>query len=162
MERLATFEAERFREVLGHLPTGVVVIAAETLAGPVGMAVNSFTSVSLDPALVLFCPARTSTTWPQLRRVRRFCANFLADEHEDVSRRFAGRDPDRFAGVGWQRTACGPCLDGVSAWLGCEIQDEHEAGDHTIVVARVLCLDFAPATPPLVFHRGRYAAISSG
>jgi flavin reductase (DIM6/NTAB) family NADH-FMN oxidoreductase RutF len=161
MERLATFEPERFREVLGHLPTGVIVVTAETLAGPVGMAVNSFTSVSLDPPLVLFCPAKSSTTWPEVRGARRFCANFLAGDHEEVSRRFAGSDRDRFAGVGWQRTACGPRLDGVVAWLGCEIEDEHDAGDHTIAVARVLCLDGATATAPLVFHRGRYAAIAA-
>jgi 3-hydroxy-9,10-secoandrosta-1,3,5(10)-triene-9,17-dione monooxygenase reductase component len=160
MARVATFDSQRFREALGHLPTGVVVVAAETLAGPVGMAVNSFTSVSLDPPLVLLCPAKSSTTWPDVRRSRRFCANVLAGEHEGLSRRFASRDGDRFAGVEWHRGACGPCLDGVVAWLGCELEEEHEAGDHTIAVARVLCLDAAPAAEPLVFHRGRYAAIA--
>jgi 3-hydroxy-9,10-secoandrosta-1,3,5(10)-triene-9,17-dione monooxygenase reductase component len=151
----------RFREVLGHFPTGVVIVAAETEAGPVGMAVNSFTSVSLEPPLVLFCPARSSTTWPGIRDAGRFCANVLADGHEDVSRRFASKGADRFAGLAWHRGRCGPCLDGVVAWLECVLEAEHEAGDHVIAVARVLGLDLEQSAAPLVFHRGAYASLAS-
>ena len=162
MEERVHVVPQRFREVLGHLPTGVVVVAAETPAGPAGMAVNSFTSVSLEPPLVLFCPARSSTTWPGIRESGRFCANVLAGEHEALSRRFASKGADRFAGVAWRRGACGPCIEGVVAWLDCELEAEYEAGDHTIAVARVLGLDLEDSSVPLVFHRGSYAALASG
>jgi 3-hydroxy-9,10-secoandrosta-1,3,5(10)-triene-9,17-dione monooxygenase reductase component len=154
-------QPQRFREVLGHLPTGVVVVAAETAAGPAGMAVNSFTSVSLEPPLVLFCPAKSSATWPGIRAAGRFCANVLAGEHAEVSRRFASKDADRFAGIAWRRGSHGPRIEGVVAWLECELEAEHEAGDHTIAVARVRGLDVEGSSVPLVFHRGAYASLAA-
>src|SRR4051812_36286935 len=102
---------ERYREVLGHLPTGVTVIAAHTPAGPTGMAANSVTSVSLDPPLLLFCPAKTSTTWPSIRDAGRLCVNVMAGHHEELCRQFARRDADRFLGVPWHRRDGGPALD---------------------------------------------------
>src|SRR4051812_19366299 len=81
--------ARRFRRVLGHVPTGVALITAMTPAGPAGMAVNSFTSVSLDPPLVSFCAARTSATWPLIQAAGSFGVNVLGEHHAEVSRRFA-------------------------------------------------------------------------
>ncbi|MBS1889094.1 MAG: flavin reductase family protein [Actinobacteria bacterium] len=148
-----------FRQVLAHLPTGVAVIAAHGPDGPIGMAANSVTSVSLDPPLVLFCPARTSTTWPELRAVGRFCINVMAGHHEEVTRRFAAKDTDRFAGVAYADRATGPALADALAWIECEIEDEHEAGDHTIVVARVVAMEAASqGHEPLVFFRGAYGS----
>ena len=149
---------QAFRHVLGHYPTGVAVITAMTSAGPVGMAVNSFTSVSLDPPLVLFCPAASSTTWPGLREARGWAVNLLEGSQSDISRQFAARDVDRFAGVSWSIASNGaPLLDDALAWLECSPEAEHEAGDHTVVIARVQRLAVhTTASDPLIFFRGRY------
>ncbi len=124
---------------------------------PVGLAVNSFTSVSLEPALVAFCVATRSRTWPHLRDARGFCVNILAEDQEALSRAFAGRPPDRFQGVGWRPGPSGaPILAGVLAWIDCTVEAEHKAGDHMIVVGRVRELDVGHEGRPLVFYRGGY------
>ncbi len=151
-----TIEGARLREVLGHLPTGVTIITADTPDGPTGMAANSFTSVSLDPPLVLFCPAKSSSTWPAIREAGAFCVNVMAGHHEELIRQFALKGADRFAGVAYESHDEGPVLSEAVAWLTCRIEAEHEAGDHTIVVARVIRLDAVADIEPLVFLRGRY------
>jgi 3-hydroxy-9,10-secoandrosta-1,3,5(10)-triene-9,17-dione monooxygenase reductase component len=151
---------EQLREVLGHLPTGVTVIASMADGRPVGMSANSFTSVSLAPPLVLFCPAKSSTTWPPIRAAGRFCVNVMAGHHEGICRQFARKGEDRFKGVAWHERSRGPALDDAVAWLDCEIDAEHDAGDHTIVVARVLGIDATPELGPLVFFRGRYGTFA--
>ncbi len=152
-------DPSHFRQVLGHLPTGVTVVTAFG-EEPVGMAANSVTSVSLQPPLLLICPARTSTTWPLLREAGRFCVNVLAHGHEEVSRQFAASGVDRFAGVAWHERRAGPALDEAVAWIDCEIDAEHPAGDHTIVIAKVLDLDVSGAYRPLVFFGGRYGTFA--
>jgi len=149
-------DGETFRRVLGHLPTGVTVITAHGADGPVGMAANSVTSVSLEPPLILICPAKTSTTWPAIRASSRFCVNVMASHHEPVARLFALRGVNRFAGIDVVERFTGPALADAVAWIECAIRDEHDAGDHTIVVADVVGLDAAELAPPLVFFRGRY------
>jgi 3-hydroxy-9,10-secoandrosta-1,3,5(10)-triene-9,17-dione monooxygenase reductase component len=153
-----------FRGVLGHLPTGVTIISTVGADGaPVGMTCNSFASVSLDPPLVAFCPARSSETWPRIREVGRFCVNVLAHHHRDTSVVFSKRRVDRFAGVSWHDRAGLPALDDAMAWIDCTLQDEHEAGDHLIVVAAVETLEATPATDlqPLVFFQGDYGTFDS-
>lgn len=150
-----------FRDVLGHLPTGVAVLCADTPGGPVGMACNSLASVSLDPPLISVCPARTSTTWPDIAAQRRFCVSVLASDHEEACRGFARRGHDRFAGVEVVPRAGGPGVADAIAWLDCEIHDEHEAGDHLIVVARVLELEARDdGRGPLIFYRGAYGSFA--
>ncbi len=148
--------SDRLRYVLGHFATGVTLVTAHGADGPVGMAVNSFTSVSLDPPLVLFCPARTSSTWPAIRDAGRFCINVMGSEHAEFTRRFCQRPADRFADIGWADRPSGPALDSAVAWIECEVREEHEAGDHTIVVAHVSGIDVADEVDPLVFFRGSY------
>lgn len=144
--------------MLGHFATGVTVVTGIGPEGePVGLAVNSFTSVSLDPALVALCVSRRSTTWPKLRQAGGFCVNVLADDQEAVSRAFAGHPPERFRGVGWEPAPSGaPVLAGVLAWIDCTIDAEHDAGDHLLVVGRVGRLDLGEEGRPLVFYRGGY------
>lgn len=160
MDGMTTIHPAAFRRVLGHLPTGVTVITAFGGSGPVGMACNSVTSVSLDPPLISFCPARTSETWPRLRAAGRFCINVMADHHEQATRAFARKDVDRFAGVSHHRRIGGPALDDAVAWLDCEIHAEHEAGDHVIVVARVVGLGASDGAEPLMFFRGTYGTFA--
>jgi 3-hydroxy-9,10-secoandrosta-1,3,5(10)-triene-9,17-dione monooxygenase reductase component len=147
---------EAFRHVLGHLPTGVTVITAHGADEPTGMAANSVTSVSLDPPLILFCPAKSSETWPAIRSAGRFCVNIMAGHHEEATRRFALKGVDRFSGVSYSQRDTGPALDDAVAWIECSLRDEHDAGDHTIVVADVLAIEAASGGAPLVFFRGRY------
>jgi len=153
----------RFRQVLGHFATGVTVVTSCDEAGaPIGLAVNSFTSVSIDPPLVAFCVGRKSRTWPRIRAAGRFAVNILAADQEAVSRRFAttggGRARfDRFEGVGWHPSAAGsPVIEGVLAWIDATVDDEHDAGDHVLVMGRVSALEVVREGSPLVFYRGGY------
>jgi flavin reductase (DIM6/NTAB) family NADH-FMN oxidoreductase RutF len=160
--RPPTVDSARFRQVLGHFVTGVTVITAVHDGSPVGLAVNSFTSISLEPPLVAFCAAKSSTTWPSIQAAGRFCVNILADDQEDVSRLFATRGADKFRGMGWRSAESGsPILSGVLAWIDCRTEVEHDAGDHLIVVGRVLDLDVARDQRPLVFFRGGYGRFES-
>jgi 3-hydroxy-9,10-secoandrosta-1,3,5(10)-triene-9,17-dione monooxygenase reductase component len=158
---MSTVEAQELRRVLGHFPTGVTVITAHGEDGPVGMAANSFTSVSLEPPLVLICPAKSSTTWPLIRAARRFCANILAQNHAEICRQFAQAEGDRFAGVSLHERPFGPALDEAVAWIECEIDSEYDAGDHRIVVARVDAIQSAEEAEPLVFFRGGFGRFLS-
>ena len=143
--------------MLGHFATGVTVVTGMGDGDPVGLAVNSFTSVSLVPAFVAFCVGVTSTTWPKLRAADVFCVNILAEDQETLSRAFAGHGPDRFRGVGWRPAPSGaPVLAGVLAWIDCKVEAEHEAGDHLIVIGRVTELELVREGRPLIFYRGGY------
>ncbi|GAA0399390.1 monooxygenase [Acrocarpospora corrugata] len=148
-----------FRAILGRFATGVVAVTAidpET-GDPRGLAANSFTSVSLDPPLVAFCVAHTSTSWPLLRAAPTLCVNVLAEDQREVCAQLAARGGDKFAGLAWQRSPGGsPVLDGALAWIDCVLEAEHPAGDHMIIVARVLGLDKHEDGGPLVFFRGGY------
>jgi flavin reductase (DIM6/NTAB) family NADH-FMN oxidoreductase RutF len=157
----APFDSAQFRRVLGHFPTGVTVVTAMTDAGPVGMTIGSFFSVSLDPPLVAFCAAHSSSTYPNLKPVGSFCVNILAEDQEDICRRVASKEPDKWEGLGWKEAGTGsPVLDGVLAWIDCDLDVIHEAGDHDIVVGRVRELDVAREGGPLVFFRGGYGSFS--
>jgi flavin reductase (DIM6/NTAB) family NADH-FMN oxidoreductase RutF/DNA-binding IclR family transcriptional regulator len=156
------FDDKRFREVLGYLPTGVVVITAVMPDGrPSGMAVGSFTSVSLDPPLVAFLPARTSSTFKGLREARTFCVNILSAKQEPICRQFAVSGGDKFAGVGWSPAPSGaPVIDGVVAWIDCEFERIDEAGDHYIVLGRVTHFETGVPTIPLLFFQGGYGGFA--
>ena len=151
------FDSARFRRVLGHFPTGVTVITAAADGVPVGLAVGSFTSVSLDPPLVAFCPDKSSSSWPKIEATGVFCVNILAEDQEDICRNFATKGGDKFQGIGWRPASSGsPILHDVLAWVDCEIETVHEAGDHYVVIGRVHELDVAHEGTPLVFFRGGY------
>jgi 3-hydroxy-9,10-secoandrosta-1,3,5(10)-triene-9,17-dione monooxygenase reductase component len=160
-EHLSPTEAAHFRKVLGRYPTGVVVVTTAHDGELHGMACNSFTSVSLDPPLVAFCPARSSSTWPRMRPAGRLVVNILSHDAEEMSRRFAARDIDRFAGVGHSPAPSGmPVLEAAVGWLDCTLEAEHDGGDHTIVVARVEALGLTEGDS-LVFMGGAYGRFSA-
>jgi 3-hydroxy-9,10-secoandrosta-1,3,5(10)-triene-9,17-dione monooxygenase reductase component len=158
----STVDGARFRQVLGHFPTGVTVITAITDAGPVGLAVGSFFSVSLDPPLVAFCAGKSSTSYPKIAEVGHYCVNVLADEQEDICRIFASKGDDKFATIGWRPSPAtgAPVINDVLAWIDCEIHAVHEAGDHYIVIGRVHELEVGHEGGPLVFFRGGYGRYS--
>ena len=152
-------DPREFRAVLAHVPTAVTVVTASHAGEPVGMTVNSFTSASLEPPLVLFCAAESSLTWPRIRAARRFCVNVLAAGQADLARLCSRARADRFAGVRWKDRACGPAISEAVVWIDCELAAEHAAGDHVVVLGAVLALESAEG-PPLVFHRGRYGTFT--
>jgi flavin reductase (DIM6/NTAB) family NADH-FMN oxidoreductase RutF len=159
----AAIDPADYRQVLAQLPTGVTVITAHGAGGPLGMAANSVTSVSLNPPLVLFCPSRSSSTCPGIRAAGAFCINVMARHHEAITRGFAARTGDRFANLAREDRHAGPGLVEALAWIECLVEDEHDAGDHTIVVARVTAIEAASALgDPLVFFRGAYGSFAAG
>jgi 3-hydroxy-9,10-secoandrosta-1,3,5(10)-triene-9,17-dione monooxygenase reductase component len=152
-------EPARFREIMAHTPSAVTVVTGAGPDGPVGLAVGSFVSVSLEPPLIGFFPSKTSSSWPRMRNAPGFCVNVLADDQIDISRRFARSGGDKFADIPWRAGRNGaPVLGGCLAWLDCELEQEIETGDHTLVLGRVLDLGVARDAHALVFHRGSYTS----
>lgn len=149
--------APEMRRVLGHFCTGVAVITAYDGRRPTGFTCQSVTSVSLDPPYVSFCPSQSSTSWPSIRQIGTLCVNILAAEQQDVCARFSTRGSEKFAGVDWEPGVNGaPALGGALACIEADVEFEHAAGDHSIVVARVTGLWAHEERNPLLFYRGGY------
>ncbi|MEV7343322.1 flavin reductase family protein [Streptomyces sp. NPDC093544] len=157
-----TLNQRELRGILGRYATGVVLVTAQTPGGPAGMAVNSFTSVSLDPPLVALCAAHTSTTWPAIRATGSFAVTILGGQHADLCRLFSEHGADRFAGRDWARSTSGHPLpaDGL-AWLECRISVIHPAGDHELVIASADEGALTDTVDPLVFHAGRFRGLAA-
>ncbi|MGY5006269.1 flavin reductase family protein [Streptomyces griseus] len=153
---------DEFRRVLGHFASGVTVITARDADGPTGFACQSFASLSLDPPLVSFMVARTSTTWPRIARAGTFCVNVLGAQQGALCRGFAVSGADKFAGVAYEDAPAtgSPLLDSVPAWIDCRIHAVHTGGDHLIVVGRVEALGATEEGDPLLFHRGAFGRFS--
>lgn len=147
-----------FRDVLGHYPTGVVLVTAISTTGdPIGMIVGSFTSVSLDPPLVAYLPTTTSKSYAVLREAGTFCINVLAADQEMLCRRFASPGDDKWSGVAWEASPGGaPILEDAVAWIECTTESEIEAGDHYIVLGAVQHLGVQNPSSPLLFFQGGY------
>jgi flavin reductase (DIM6/NTAB) family NADH-FMN oxidoreductase RutF len=152
----------RLREAFGVFPSGVVAVAAEVDGMPIGLAASSFTSVSLEPALVSFSVANSSKTWPTLRTAERLGVTILADHHGEVCRQLAGPVDDRFEGLTISATDEGAVtLDDGLARFACSIHQEVEAGDHTVVLLRLHAVEHADTSLPLVFHRSAFGRLST-
>lgn len=147
-----------FRSVLGHYPTGVSVVTGWFDEGrAAGLAIGTFTSVSLEPPLVGFCPAKSSGSWPRMRRFGRFCVNVLGADQLDLCETFATPGAGKFEGVSHRLSDHGlPVLDGIIAAIECDIAAEHDAGDHHVVIGRVIALDILRKAAPLLFFQGKY------
>jgi flavin reductase (DIM6/NTAB) family NADH-FMN oxidoreductase RutF len=157
-DHLVGVTSARFRAALGTFATGVTIITTTDDSEPIGMAASSFTSVSLEPPLVSFCAALTSTTYPRISASGRFCVNVLAEHQEEIALIFAKHDFDRFSEVDFSHSPLGsPVLDDVVAWLDCTIETEHLAGDHLIVIGRVHALNVDFERLPLLYFRGKFA-----
>jgi flavin reductase (DIM6/NTAB) family NADH-FMN oxidoreductase RutF len=155
------FDSARFREVLGHFATGVTIVTAMEDIGPVGFTCQAFTSLSLDPPLVALAPGKSSTSWPRIAAAGSFCVNILADDQEALSRDFAVSGGDKFTGVGWRPAGNGaPVLDGALAWIECDFELAHDAGDHELVVGRVRDMGVSRGRP-LVYYRGGFGRFES-
>jgi 3-hydroxy-9,10-secoandrosta-1,3,5(10)-triene-9,17-dione monooxygenase reductase component len=153
--------ARRFRDVMGRYCSGVTVVTSMSGGQPVGMTCQSFTSVSLDPPLVMFIPAKTSRAWPVMQRAGHFCVNFLAADQAEISDVMASKGADKFAGISWSPSKTGaPLLDGVIGYADCTVATVHEAGDHYIVVGRVQDMDINESkSDPLLYFEGSYRTV---
>ncbi|WP_300683525.1 flavin reductase [Nocardioides sp.] len=163
VEAVPVIDPGHFRQVLGQFPTGVVVVTARDEAGEaIGMTVGSFTSVSLDPPLVAFLPDQGSSSWKALRESgTRFCVNVLDADQEDVCRKVAMRKIDKFSDIAWSTSPAGnPVIAGAVAWIDCDTEAIHEAGDHHIVIGRVQSLELGEGASPLLFFRGGYGSFT--
>lgn len=147
------------RRALGAFATGITVITTHGADGPVGVTANSFNSVSLDPPLVLWSLARTSSSLTAFQAHRKWVVNVLGETQRDLSNRFARRGPDKFGDLAFQEDEHGPVLPDTLATFWCETEHEYEGGDHIILVGRVTRFQGTPAGPPLLYFRGNYRDI---
>lgn len=157
-------DSRTFRDVMGKFATGVTIVTVQDENVPHGMTVNSFTSVSLDPILVLICLDKDSTTTEMLNRTGRFTVNILTAEQVELARRFAesGNERNRFDGVDYTLSDEGtPVLHGVSGSMTCKVKDTVEGGDHFIFIGEVVDLEHAFGDHrPLIYYRGNFKSLA--
>lgn len=151
-------DARTLRDALGCFGTGITVVTTVDENGaPVGLTANSFTSVSLDPPLILFCLKRGSANLPIFERSGRFAVNVLHIGQQPTSIAFASRTADRFDGLAWETWESGvPILTGSLASFECDTHAVHDGGDHVVFIGRVRRAAFEPSRDPLLYFRGKY------
>lgn len=156
----STVNQHIFRNALGRFATGIAVICTTGHGIPYGFACQSFTALSLDPPLVLFCPARTSRAWAVIARTRSCTVSVLSAAQQSVSSIFGSKADGKFDSVNWfgAPESGNPVIEGCLAWLEVEIQSVIDGGDHEVAIARVQRLGGLDAADrPLLYFRGRYA-----
>lgn len=153
-------EKNELRRVMGHFATGVTVITTFSAEGVLhGLTANSLTSVSLNPPLLLVCVEKKAESYGSFESSRVFTVNVLAEDQEDISRRFATSGVNKFEGVAYQRGANGcPIIHGALAYLECKLYDAHDGGDHTIYIGEIEQAETREGRP-LVFFRGGYRSV---
>jgi flavin reductase (DIM6/NTAB) family NADH-FMN oxidoreductase RutF len=156
------FAPRTLRDAFGCFATGVTVVTGRGTDGvSVGLTANSFTSLSLDPPLLLFCPAKSASALPALRETKRFAINVLHRDSESVANRFATRNVDRFADAVWEDWDGLPILGDALASFACTLHAEHDGGDHIIMVGRIDRLRFEHVRDPLLYVKGRYRQVDA-
>jgi len=150
-------DAREIRNVMGHFATGVTVITTKDITGkPFGLTVNSFTSLSLNPPLVVVCVDKTVDCYSCFDETKVFAVNVLSEDQEELSRRFATKGIEKFAGIQWRMGEHGaPLLDGVIGTIECKVNHSYEGGDHTIFLGEILSAA-AKGDRPLLFFKGKY------
>ncbi len=154
-------DKDLFRAVLGRFASGVTIITTTDRDGrDQGMTVSAFSSLSLDPPLVLVCIDHAASLWPVLQTAEHFAVNILASQQEALSRRFSSKEPDRFDGIGFSRGNTGvPMLDDTLASIECAITARVPQGDHSILIGHVES-GTTRDLQPLLYYRGGYASLS--
>jgi len=155
------FDTAQFKDAMGMFTTGVTIVAGIDDGLPVGFTCQSFLSLSIDPPYVAVAPARTSTSWPRIARSGSFCVNVLTEAQEELGRGFAVSGGSKFDGVDWHPApgTGSPVIAGSLAWVDCRVELVHEAGDHELILGRVLDLGVGEGTPLLFFH-SRFATVA--
>ncbi|MEO3784694.1 flavin reductase family protein [Actinocorallia sp. B10E7] len=146
-----------FRHAMAEFATGVTVITGMDGEEPVGFACQSFASVSLEPPLVLFCADHRGRSWPRMRDSGRFCVNVLGEDQQDLCARFGSSRGLRYEGLDWELSPWDtPSLPGVLVRVHAAVHAVHTAGDHDVVLGRVLSLEHVSQGRPMVFFRSRF------
>jgi flavin reductase (DIM6/NTAB) family NADH-FMN oxidoreductase RutF len=161
----AEFTAREFRDALGCFATGIAIVTGRDAADqPLGVTVNSFASVSLDPPLVSFCLDRAAYSFASFVETRHFAVNMLSEQQQDLSARFARSTlEDKFEGVPHHLGRTGvPLLGGCLCTLECARAEAVDAGDHVILLGRVLHIESGGGARPLLYFRGHYARLLGG
>jgi flavin reductase (DIM6/NTAB) family NADH-FMN oxidoreductase RutF len=160
MDAPTAVDPGHFRRVLSHFASGVVVVTGVVNGSPVGLTCQSFTALSLNPPMVLFCPSKSSTSWPLLATAPYLCVNVLSAGQHRLSDGFARSGTDKFAGVTWSPTPRGaPALDGAAAHIEARVVARHDGGDHHIVTCVVEALSAASDPDPLLYYGSGYRAL---
>jgi flavin reductase (DIM6/NTAB) family NADH-FMN oxidoreductase RutF len=156
----AALDIAELRQTLGSFVTGVTVVATlDSEGAPKGFTGNSFTSVSLDPPLLLVCVDKGAGCYPAFTSTAKFGVNILCGDQQHVSSRFASKSADNFSEIAWVSGITGsPILPDSTAWLDCQLHDRLEAGDHLILIGKVLSFGHSPEKQPLGYHRDSYIA----
>ncbi|GLY14391.1 flavin reductase family protein [Kineosporia rhizophila] len=156
-ENTLDFDSAQFRKVVGGFASGITVVTAVLDGEPVGMTCQSFFSLSLDPPLIAFSPALTSSSYPRIRESGSFCVNILEAGQEGLCGQFARSGGDKWRGVEWEPGVTGsPRLKGVLASIDCDLENEFVTGDHYLTVGRVRSLHATPGLHPLLYFNGGY------
>ena len=159
--RVASVSSDVFRHACGRFPTGIAIATVNDATGtPHGLTVSSFTSLSLDPPLVLICLGHAVTIIDCFRAARHFGLSILAEDQRSISERFARRGQDRFDGIRWHAGEFGvPLLDGALAAIECAVHERIGAGDHDILIGRMLRARVREGRP-LVHWAGKYGRLA--
>lgn len=160
-DQVVPFDVTAFKEAMGRFTTGVTIVAGIDDGQPVGFTCQSFMSLSIDPPFVGVAPARTSTSWPRIARSGSFCVNVLTDAQEALCRGFAVSGGPKFDGVEWHPApgTGSPVIEGSLAWVDCRVELVHDAGDHELILGRVLDLGVGEGSP-LLFFRSGFATVA--
>lgn len=152
-----TIEPQELRRVMGHFATGVTVITTKDKDGtPQGLTANAFMSLSLNPPLILISVDKAATCYACFEPQNGFTVNFLSEAQEEISRRFATKGVDKFAGLQWKEGNNGAAiLDGILGHVECKITQCYDGGDHTIVLGEIVNVS-ATGERPLLFFKGKY------
>ena len=153
-------ERNELRRVMGHFATGVTIITTVSKDGvPFGLTANAFTSVSLDPPLLLISVDKKAESFPHFEESKAFTVNILGDEQESLSRKFAVSGGDKFQGVAYRMGANGvPILEGTLAYLECKLYAVYDGGDHTLFLGEIEQAE-TREVKPLIFYRGGYRSL---
>jgi 3-hydroxy-9,10-secoandrosta-1,3,5(10)-triene-9,17-dione monooxygenase reductase component len=155
-----SFTTTQFKSTMSRFATGVTIVAGVDRGEPVGFTCQSFVSLSIDPPFIALAPARTSTSWPRIARAGAFCVNILADTQRELCQKFAISGGDKFEELKWTLSSAtrSPIIAGSLAWVDCQVELVHDAGDHELIVGKVLDLEVGTGSP-LLFVEGRFVSI---
>jgi 3-hydroxy-9,10-secoandrosta-1,3,5(10)-triene-9,17-dione monooxygenase reductase component len=156
-----SFDLADFKGAMGTFATGVTVVAGIEDDHPVGFTCQSFVSLSLEPPFVALAPARTSTSWPRIAKGGSFCVNVLGDHQRELGEAFSVSGGDKFEGVDWvpAPVSGAPLIAGTLAWVDCSVELVHDAGDHELIIGRVLDVGLGDGEAPLLFFRSKFATV---
>jgi flavin reductase (DIM6/NTAB) family NADH-FMN oxidoreductase RutF len=155
------FDVSRFKEVMSRFATGVTIVSGMEGDEPVGFTCQSFISLSIEPAFVAIAPARTSTSWPRIARAGSFCVNVLSDRQLELAQGFAVSGGPKFDGVDWRHAPItgAPVIEGSVAWVDCQVELVHDAGDHELIIGKVLELGTGGGLP-LIYFKSEFATLA--